>query len=604
MKNTLRICLPLAATLLTAACADLALESDRIPTSFEVSPRGGLYVEGESERLKVVVLDQNGDTMAVPSWAPHWSVSDTTIAQVSQNGTMTAVGGGEVVVGVQLAGQGAAARFRMNPTDVELSVGAFYLNQAAQNKRGTVALIPGRPALARIFVVGDQTSYYRPSVRFRLFQGDEEVFHEVLPPLSDSTSKLVIESNLEDSYNVFVPGHLVQPGVGAVIELDPEGVVPLAPGSQTRYPAEGAMALDLVEPPLLRQIFVPTISAVNADRGVHGWTDGINPESPRVRVTRTLLPVGTMEVEVREDYNTGADLRTPAGWSEWIQETRVLYQQEGRRGYYYGVARISGPAYGGLGYIGYPVSVGLTSASIYAHEVGHNMDLLHAPCGGAGRPDINYPHSGGSIGIWGYDAVEDRLLDPDVYNDLMGYCRNDWVSDYHFSKAFTHRLEGDGGVVLDATPSAAAGPEGEMLVAWGRVVDGRVTLDPAFVVRGPPALPESDGPYRVDGIADDGRTEFSFSFSPTPLEFGGGGFVFFVPYDPEWAETLDRLVLTGPEGTDTVTRTGSSPLAVVTDPASGRIRAIVRNWDGGPLPGEGDARVTVSRGIPTGEGSL
>lgn len=61
------------------------------------------------------------------------------------------------------------------------------------------------------------------------------------------------------------------------------------------------------------------------------------------------------------------------------------------------------------------------------------------------------------------------------------------------------------------------------------------------------------------------------------------------------------MVLTGPEGTDTVTRTGSPPIAVVTDPANGNIRAIIRDWDGGALPGEGVSRVTITRGIPTGE---
>ena len=126
-----------------------------------------------------------------------------------------------------------------------------------------------------------------------------------------------------------------------------------------------------------------------------------------------------------------------------------------------------------------------------------------------------------------------------------------------------------------------------MLVVWGTVGDGRLTLDPAFVVTGPPALPETEGPYRVEGVDRDGRNRFSLSFSPTPLEFGGGGFVFLVPYEPGWAEALDRMVLTGPEGIDVVTRNGSPPLAVVTDPSSGQIRAIVRNWDGGPLPGEG-----------------
>lgn len=583
------------------ACADLALESDRIPTSIDISPRGGFYLEGESEKLKVEVRDQNGELMTVPSWAPRWKITDTTIAQVARDGTMTAVGGGEVVVGVEVAGMAAATRFRMNPSEVLLSLGAAYVNQVAQNRRATVSLVPGRPALIRVFVIGDQTSYYHPSVRVTLFQGDEEVYQEVFPPRGDSTSKTIVESNLEDSHNGFVPGHLIRPGVGMVIELDPEGVVPLAPGSQTRYPETGTMALDVIEPPMLRQIFVPTIAAFTPDRGVHGWTDGLTPDSRQLGMTRTLLPVETMEVEIHEDYSTGADLRTPGGWQQWIQEMRVLYEQEDRRGYYYGVVRINGAAYGGLGYIGFPVSVGLTSDYIYAHELGHNMNLLHAPCGGAGGPDLRYPHAGGSIGIWGYDAVEDRLVDPNVYNDVMGYCSRRWISDYHFSKALDHRLAGDGGVVLDAEP-AADGAAGEMLVIWGHIHDGQVTLDPAFVVDGQSALPETDGPYRVEGIGVDGRSEFSLSFSPTPLEHGGGGFVFFVPYRPEWAETLDRMVLTGPEGTDTVTRTGSSPMAVVTNPATGTIQAIIRDWDGGPLPGEGVSRVTITRGIPTAGG--
>ena len=117
---------------------------------------------------------------------------------------------------------------------------------------------------------------------------------------------------------------------------------------------------------------------------------------------------------------------------------------------------------------------------------------------------------------------------------------------------------------------------------------------------GPPVLPETGGAYRVDGLAGDGRTEFSLSFSPTPLEYGGGGFVFFVPWEADWADTLDRIVLAGPEGEYTLTRDGSPPMAVVTDPSTGRIQAIVRDWDGGPLPGEGAANVTITAGIPRG----
>ena len=203
-------------------------------------------------------------------------------------------------------------------------------------------------------------------------------------------------------------------------------------------------------------------------------------------------------------------------------------------------------------------------------------------------------------GVWGYDLVESRLVDPRGYKDFMSYCDPRWTSDYHFSKATRHRLNGDGGVRLDGSPplSDAAGT-GQTLVVWGSVHEGRLTLDPSFVLNGPAALPGKVGPYRVEGLDVTGTVEFSVSFSPTPMEFGGGSFVFLVPYQDDWADALDRLVLTGPEGSYTLARGTETPLAVVTDRATGRIRAIVRDWDGGPLPGEGDGNVTISAGVPS-----
>lgn len=587
--------------IVVVGCADLALEADRIPSSIGISPRGGYLTEGESVKLQVVVHDQKGEEMPVPSWAPAWTISDPTIATLDRDGTLDAVGGGEVVVSVALAGLATATRFRINPLQVDLSAPVIYFNQAAQNREGGVSLRPGRPALLRVFVVGDQTSYYRPAVRVTLFHEDAEVFQELIPAQSDSTSKLVIEAGLENSYNAHIPGNLIRDGLRMLVELDPEGVVPLGPGARTRYPAEGSMPIELVELPLLRQIMVPTIAVLDPNESVHNWTNGLHPESPQLQMARTLLPIGAMEVEVHETYRTGADLTTREGWSEWINEIRLLYEDEGRRGYYYGVVRVSRPAYGGLGYIALPVSVGLTSSAIYAHELGHNMNLLHAPCGTATGFDRAYPHNGGSIGIWGFDAARERLLDPDVYNDVMGYCGNRWISDYHVNRAEAHRMDGDGGVDLDGVPGASGGEgEGGVLVVWGRILDGRVTLDPAFVLDGPVALPEESGPYRVAGIDVDGRREFSISFSPTPLEFGGGSFVFLIPWEPDWADTLDRMILTGPEGAHTVTRTGSPAMAVVTDMSTGTIRAIIRDWDGEPLPREGAAQVIVTRGISSG----
>ena len=595
--NTNRL-LPCLAALLLVGCADLALEHDRIPTDIEILPRGGLIAEDEPLQLEIVVRDQNGEEMQVPSWAPvEWGVTEESVVELDGNGLLNPLQGGETAVHVSLAELVDVVRFRINPSQVVLSAPVIYLNQAAQNLDGSVSLLPGRPALLRVFMIGDQTSYYGPAARVTLFEEDTEVFSQLMAPTSERTPSEVIESEMDGSLNAIIPGSLVRPGVGMVVELDPEGLVPLGPGSQTRYPAEGSMELNLMEPPLLRQIIVPTISELSPNESVYNWTDGLTPESRQVYRARTLMPIASMELEVRETYRTGANLSTQEGWSQWINETRALYQQEGRRGYYYGVVAVSSPAYGGLGFVGLPVSVGLAYDDIYAHELGHNLNLLHAPCGTSG--DVNYPYPGGNIGIWGFDVEQEVLKDRNALKDIMSYCDPAWISDYHFTKATLHRLDGDGGVRLDGGSAASGGrARGEMLVVWGSVRDGEVKLDPSFVLDGPPALPETGGPYRIDGLAGDGRPEFSFSFSPTPLEFGGGGFVFFVPWEADWADSLDRIVLTGPEGDYTLTRDGSPAMAVVTDPSTGRIQAIVRDWEGGPLPGEGTANVTVTRGIP------
>ena len=600
MKPSPTTLLPCLAALLLPGCADLALEPDRVPTELEITPGGGLIGTGESLQLEIVLRDQHGDELPVPSWAHAvWKTSDPSVGEVSTDGLVTTGRGGAVIVSAELGGLGNAVRLRVNPSQVLLAAPMIYLTQAAQSKRGLVHLVAGRPALLRVFMTGDETSFYGPAVRVTLLQGDTEVYQRVLAPPTEHTPREAVEGELDGSFNALIPGEVLRPGVAMVVELDPEGLVPLAPGSRTRYPAEGAAELRVVDPQLFRQIVVPTISTLAPNQSVFNWTNDLTPESPQLRLARTLMPVGAMEVEVHETFTTSADLSTENGWGEWIRDTRVLYEQEGRRGYYYGVVTVAGPAYGGLGYVGYPVSVGLASAGIYAHELGHNMNLRHAPCGGAGRPDPNYPYPNGIIGIWGYDIHESELLDPMDHNDVMGYCSDDWISDYHFSRATLHRLDGDGGVDLGGAAAAPGGPDrGEMLVVRGSVGNGRIELDPAFLLVGPPVLPESDGPYRVEGRGPGGRTEFSLSFSPTPLEFGGGDFVFLVPWQAGWAGSLDRISLAGPEGEHTLTRFAAPPTAVVADPSTGRIRAIIRDWDGGPLPGEGTANVTVTRGIP------
>ncbi len=591
----------LPGVVLLAGCADLAMEAERIPTEVAIVPDRGRFAAGEPNELKIVVKDQRGAVMSVPSWAPPvWTAADGSAAEVSPDGTLNAKNSGWLDLTARLAGLEAEARFCITSGQSRIEAPVIYLNQVVQGVRDPTSLIAGRPALLRIFLVQDQASDLEVDVRVTLLRDDNVVLEQLLRGNRIPTD--VDESDLANSVNVEVPGSLIQPEVRMVVELDPDCVAPLSGASLTRYPPQGSTRLAVVEPPLYRIILVPTISRPRPDSSVFDWTDGVNPDSEQMRMSRTILPVGGMEVEVRETYTTSLDLRPFNTWGQWLGEIGVLYEQEGRRGYYYGVVGVPGYGIRGLGNLGYPVSVGSGIDYVYTHEVGHTMSLYHAPCGGAGGPDPNYPYSDGSIGIWGYDVAGKRLVDPGIYKDVMSYCfEHMWISDYQYKRALTHRLDGDGGIDHSADAAALQGPgRGEMLVVWGRVRDGRLMLEPAFVLDGPVVLPEADGPYRVEGLGAGGETRFSLSFSPTPLAYGGGSFVFFIPYEPEWADNLDRIVLAGPEGEYTVTRDGEPRMAVVSDRITGRLRAIIRDWDGEPLPGEETANVTITRGIPAG----
>ncbi len=465
-----------------------------------------------------------------------------------------------------------------NPESVTLTMPVVYLTQSIQRPEGDVPLIAGRDALLRVFLTGDESqAFFEPEVVTTFSRDGREVHRVVMRRDGDLLAIFADEGHLRNSYNAVIPGRYIAPGTELVVEADPAGTVPLAPGSQPRFPASGARPLQVIYAPPMELTVVPVVEAEEPDSSIYEWTNNIGDDSPEVGLLRYAFPFSEFSAMTRETYVTSLDLTTESGQWGLLLELEAVRAAENGRGYWYGAASsVNGQVRGVARFAG-PVSIGKAWDTELAHEVGHSLDLRHAPCGGALYSDPEFPYDNGSIGMWGYDFRDGNVVSPDRRRDIMGYCYDQgWLSDYYFEKVIDYRAQAEAQAVRSV---AAAGPRSEMLVLWGGVVGGELRIEPPFPMTTTARLPEAAGPYRLEGTGDDGQVELSLAFSPGEDKFGNKYFFFTVPIEEDWAESLERLTLSGPEGTVTVNAADERALSVVSDPATGRIRSILRDWE-------------------------
>ena len=594
-----------AAIAALAAC-DLAPNSAQLPTRFEISPKDTILKEGDTAQLRLLFYDAVDEPVGKPSWVPvTWYIEDERfkeVVTVTSDGHLVANAGGklflEAIVAEELK---AGVHLRISPERVLFSVPSFYLNQANQDPDGSVPLVAGRDALLRVFLMGNGPSYFQPSVRVEFYQDGEEVYTTTIEAPVEELPVDVEPGQRDNSYNAIIPGHVLQPGVEMVIDIDPEGMVPTAEGSVTRIPESGRMALDIVALRTHIQTLVPyyfTWRSDDANDLPDMWHEEVSEDASNMRTLRSWLPIGDLEANSHEVVYSSISF--PGGWGDWLNENGALWRDEGEIGYYYGVANHPGGNTWGIAYVGRPhASVGRPLHRTFVHEVGHDMNLFHAPCGGPAGPDPSYPHNEADIGYWGWDPRDSTLVDAS-FKDFMGYCRGkDWVSDYHFERAMDYRVRTEGTQERRILP-----PKEQTLLLWGTVHEGSVELDPAFLIDMHPTEPPTGGPYTLTGLGPEGEERFSFGFTPMQVVDGeGAGFLFALPYDAESDGRLERIAIAGPEGEDALTPGSEDFMAIVRDGEGGTIRAFLRDWDGN-LPAGIDGTITpyvhLSDGIPGG----
>lgn len=505
----------------------------------------------------------------------------------------------------------------------DLTIEGLYLTQSVQRFDGTVPLVQGRPALLRVFARSTKSLAAAPVVRVTLAAGGQTTVADVA---AQSTAQLTAgaaasEGSLATTWNVTVPAALVQPGLTVTVRVDPDGAVAELNEGDNVFPADGSALPVTVRPaPPFRLRFVPIYQSANGLNGSVG--DGSREQF--LSLTRRIHPLNVVDADVGPPLTTAAvptQKDDDRSWEQVLSELRARRVADAVDRYYYGVLRVayaSGVA--GLGYIGYPAAIGWddpqSGSEVMAHELGHTWGRYHAPCGGAGSVDANYPYGGGNTGVYGYDEAT-GALQPPASSDIMGYCSGKWISDYTYLGVLGFRAAeaGDGaaGGVVAGTAAAdattATGPTQPCLVVWGRVVRGQPVLEPAFEVATRPVLPRRGGPLALTATSASGASLWSLSFagdevadSPT----GDRTFAFALPLAQARPGEVAALrlaaggrVMTSAVGGAaaaadvSVTRTGRArwvrvrwdaarhPMLVVRDPRTGAILAFAR---GGDLP--------------------
>ena len=475
-----------------------------------------------------------------------------------------------------------------------------YLTQAVQSMEYPVPLVAGEDALLRVFVVAPAAAGDTiPMVRATFFVDGEETEVVEIERGSSIIGEQVNEGSLHASANVLVPASMIQPGLEMVVEIDPEGTVAPELGVAKRIPETGRMAVNVRAMPDLEITLIPFLWSENPDSAILGITRDLSPGDPLLREIRDLLPVAEIDLNIHEPVVTDSN----SAYS-LLEQTGAIRVAEGGTGYFMGT--MSGSVTGALGVAYVPgwTSFSIPDSRVMVHELGHNLSLYHAPGCGAGRPDISFPQSDGTIGTWGYDFLAGTLVEPSVH-DLMSYCDPTWISEFFFTNSLRHRL-----VWEPAERSRRpAAPSLSLLVTGGVDEDGQALPGVGFRDRraaGSPRLCRPLSAERCDG-------KRSRALRPRIRDAGhrGCGGPRFIRVRGAGPGCLgERACPDHPLGTERVRHAGRrhrSPGRDPARPADGQVRgfftdlppgATAAELRGGLVPVEAGLEILFTRGIP------
>lgn len=360
-----------------------------------------------------------------------------------------------------------------------------------------VPIITGKDALVRVHVRPEDEWKVREVVAWVELDDGRETRAFASEPLRVTGSSAY--DDLATTLNVSIPGAFVSEVMTYRVSLREKS--PHArtyPGTASRafWPAEGRASLEAVSShgnfkftlvPYRYQGRLPDVSEEQLRRYLDKFTS---------------YPTPNVEIVVHEPVDhEGRFEANGTGWSQLLNKTCSLRLTEraAPNHYYYGIIK---PADGlgefcgqgcvlGLAYLGQSATddftrcgiglgfTGNTAAETAIHELGHALGRPHAPCGGPDGVDPDFPHSGGIIGVWGYEPPRQRLHPPNT-RDFMGYCSPMWISDYTYVGLY-ERI-----AFVNTMPRTMSGSHSQSWRSFALEIDGSIHQGETIRLDAPP----------------------------------------------------------------------------------------------------------------------
>jgi hypothetical protein len=549
--------------------------------SVSIAPGTTQLLPGASTQLTAAIRDANG--IALTGRAVAWLSSDLAKVIVTSAGLVTGVSIGTATVTATSEGKSGSVAITVIPpvpSGASFAIVGAQFTQGVQDSAGSIPMVlSGDAAVVNVLLQAVPASSTPMQVVLRLFNAGGALLRTDTAMTSGSIGASA--SYAAPTVQFLVPASVLQVGLRWQVMRDPRGLVPDETTTDDVLPRTGTQPLATVAVSPLNVRFVPIIIAANGNATPTITSTDIQEY---LRTLRSIHPIGQVNAHVGASFTTSASFGTaPSGgdvsfWTQLISEldaARIADPAEPDINWFGIVAPPTGftyTSYGGFSYI--PLATTQTgphtrtSASVrlnwfsrptqardlVAHELGHTFGRSHASCGGAGAPlDPAYPVAGGLLDVVGHDVyswatglTQSAATVATTTGDVMGYCFPVWSSAYTYKAVLAFRQPTILAAKEFATPERV-----RVLMIRGSIERGRsITLAPSFVLDARPALPTTDGPYRAEGLAADGRVLFSYSFEPATIDHAPNirHFTLAIPLSDDLERLLDRVQVRGPEG--------------------------------------------------------